>query len=77
MSELTTARDHMREMARADHLPECSAPFTDRWGWTRTLRPDPDCAGCMPANDRVLWARLADEIDAYLGADDEPLWEEA
>ena len=29
------------------------------------------CSGCMPDSQSVLWARLADEIDAYLTPADE------
>ena len=33
------------------------------------------CAGCATDTERALWAKLADEIDAYLApGDDEPLW---
>ena len=34
------------------------------------------CGGCMPDAERVLWTHLADEIDAHLSNDDEPLWEQ-
>lgn len=40
--------------------------------WLGTVpRPDP-CPGCVTEVDRALWARLADELDAYLADDDEP-----
>ena len=36
------------------------------------------CGGCQRADQRALWAQIADEIDAYLTReDDEPLWEDA
>jgi hypothetical protein len=37
----------------------------------------PPCPGCVTNADRVLWTRLADEVDAYLSHDDAPLWEDA
>jgi hypothetical protein len=37
--------------------------------------PRPECHGCNPTTDRELFARLADEVDAYLTPDDAPLWE--
>ena len=33
------------------------------------------CGGCMPDGERELWTRLADEVEAYMAADDdEPLF---
>ena len=32
----------------------------------------PACPGCVTDADRALWARLADEVDAYLQEDEEP-----
>lgn len=37
----------------------------------------PPCPGCVSDAERVLWARLADEVDAYLTTDDSALWEDA
>lgn len=65
MSDLTRFRDHARQMATAEHKPECQKPRTDTRGWVGK-HPDPDCDGCNPAVDRDLFKRLADEIDAYL-----------
>lgn len=63
-SELEQTRDHARMMATADHAPECvqrAAP------WLKPT-PRPGCRGCVTATDRLLWARIADEIDAHLAA---------
>lgn len=35
------------------------------------------CGGCQTDSERALWRQIADEIDAYLTHDDEPLWEDA
>ena len=64
-------------MATAPHSPECWADVKDPWGWQKRVYPNPECIGCISDTDRTLWARLADEIDTYLGPDDEPLWEDA
>lgn len=77
MSDLTAFRDHAAEMATAVHKPDCYAETTDSWGWTKRVRPDPACPGCVTDDDRALWARLAAEIDAYLTTDDTALWEES
>jgi hypothetical protein len=66
MSELTTFRDHARKMAEAEHKPECPYGWADGSGL-----PDCPCPGCIPDADRALWARLADEVDAYLSHDEE------
>jgi hypothetical protein len=63
-TDLERFRDHARQMATAEHVPACGVTVTDRWGWSRWVSPDPDCAGCV--TDRHLWIRLADETDTYL-----------
>jgi hypothetical protein len=71
MSDLTAFRDHARVMSTATHKPECRAwlPLNYRGhGWKY---PDPGCPGCVTQPDRVLWARLADEADAYLARDEQ------
>lgn len=84
MSALTDTRDHCRRMATAQHKPECPSleRRRDRWALADdnshlTWVPAPprrECAGCVTDTDRALFARLADEIDRYLGAArDEPL----
>lgn len=77
MSELERFRDHAAQMATAPHSPECWADIKDTWGWQKRIYPNPECAGCISDTDRALWARLADEVDAYLANDDAPLWEDA
>ena len=67
VSDLTVFRDHARKMATADHKPDCRKPETDVRGW-RGRHPDPACAGCNSVEDRALFGRLADEVDAYLEA---------
>ena len=68
MNDLTTFRDHARRMSTARHTDECGT-------WTNPKRlnaprrwqsPNPACAGCVTPAQRDLWARLADEVDAYL-----------
>lgn len=81
MSELERFRDHCREMAEAEHKPECRV-FVEvkpwpRWAPAHWQHPDPDCLGCNLSDDRDLFRRLADEVDAYLTDDDAPLWEGA
>ena len=70
MSDLTNFRDHARAMSTAEHLPECGAWQDTRWS-RRFVAPNPECAGCVNAADRKLWARLADEADAYLDREPE------
>lgn len=72
MSDLTTFRDHCRAMQATDHKPECGALIEARWGQHQYVRPNPACPGCNSAADRELFARLADEVDAYLATDDGP-----
>lgn len=62
MSDLTAFRDHARQMATATHGPEC---LTRLHPWLKAT-PRPGCHGCVTDDDRALWARLADETDAYL-----------
>ncbi|WP_372733596.1 hypothetical protein [Nocardioides sp.] len=52
MSTLLSFLRHCREMAAAEHKPECD------------LRTH--CTGCNPAADQALFTRLADEIDTHL-----------
>lgn len=63
MSALTQFRDHCRRMAKPGaHVDGCPAVPAGSY-----LRPDPRvCRGCVPDDDRALFARLADEIDDYL-----------
>jgi len=102
-TELETFRDHCRKMAdpaawaKRHRRPLAKSPACFErthgecgWGWQSCAcachdgeRPQP------PADaDRLLWTRLADEIDAYLAGDlcsecgeprtvDEGLWVEA
>lgn len=71
MNDLTRFRDHARRMAHATHRPEC---LTRPAPW---LKPAPanGCDGCMPAADRVLWSRLADEIDRHLDQPSPPRYD--
>jgi hypothetical protein len=72
MTELEAFGAHCREMATAQHRPDCK-------GWVevnpylnlREVRPDPDCPGCVTALDRAIWQRLADEVSAYLTTEPE------
>jgi hypothetical protein len=75
------------------HTPECVAATNEagrRWDYLRMFRewrlswgerpdgpPMPCPGGCISDADRLLFSRLADEVDAYLAHDDEPLWEDA
>ena len=81
MSELTEFRDHARE--RADWRPgEPRLACKDRTIFGHPKQADhANCGGghkcgcdChRPTDaDRALFARLANEIDAYLSNDDEP-----
>lgn len=71
MSELERFRDHCREMAATGaHLPDCKSLRTPAY-------TPPTCDGCVPENDRALFARLAAEVDEYLTPDDAPLWGDA
>lgn len=65
MSDLTKFRDHCRVMAAAVHSPECKG---ERPGifYPITVRPDPECGGCVTDADRALFALLAAEVDDYL-----------
>jgi hypothetical protein len=56
---------HCREMATADHRPDCHGKSQHGWG-VRTVRPDPACPGCVTALDRAIWQRLADECALWL-----------
>lgn len=69
MSDLTTFRDHCRQMADAIHKPECRL-WVERPGifhpsgdWKY---PSPECVGCISDADRALFALLAAEVDDYL-----------
>jgi hypothetical protein len=70
MTELEAFGAHCREMATAQHRPDCLAKPTFRYG-TRPVRPDPACTGCVTALDRAIWQRLADEVSAYLTTEPE------
>jgi hypothetical protein len=77
VSDLRTFRDHADRMATAEHKPECQRlGYKTIHGRTfyRTESPDPLCPGCVTEADRVLWRRLADEVDAYLSDDEEGLF---
>jgi hypothetical protein len=85
VSDLEQFRDHCRKMAVAVHTPECEARLA-AWKTQRRTRfywdvpdpgPRPECDGCLSSSDKELFARLADEVDAYLTHDDAPLWEDA
>lgn len=84
MSELTTFRNHARRMAEAEHQDDCEGTpervtrrARDRMGYRAIFgedSPQPPiepCPGCVSDGDRALWARLADEVDAYLSHDEE------
>jgi hypothetical protein len=62
-SDLETFRDHCIRMAKSRHKPECELP-TPRYYIPRG--PHPDCTGCNPISDRILFKRLAQEITAHL-----------
>ena len=70
MTSLADAAAHARAMSTAEHAPECRAE--DAWGLRhivpRWQYPDPACPGCVTDADRALWARLADEMEAYMAA---------
>ena len=71
MSDLTTFRDHARAMSKAKHKPECDDAYEDAYlaqnlSRTEFMADCPRaCPGCVTDDDRALWARLADEADAY------------
>jgi len=72
MSDLSAFRDHARTMSTAEHKGTCQGRrehhnFPDG----RLVYPDPACPGCVSDADRALWARLADEVDAYLSHDED------
>ena len=82
MSDLSAFRDHARRMSAALHKPDCPhitarKPYWPMWSladdgshmtWNGPEPPwsPPACPGCITDADRALWARLADEADAYL-----------
>jgi hypothetical protein len=72
MSELSTFGAHARAMSTTEHVPECLGENPvhphPALGW---IHPDPACPGCVTDADRALWARLADEVDAYLAPEPE------
>jgi len=84
MSELTDFRDHARARADWQPSPGLRAACRDRTEFGTPKRPDhANCGGdrcgcdCHRPTDRerVMWQRLADEIDNYLNptpAGDEP-----
>lgn len=66
MSDLTAFRNHARAMSTAEHKPECLIDCQD-WRGIRSFKmPRHGCPGCVTDAERALWARLADEADAYL-----------
>lgn len=67
-TDLERFRDHARTMAQAKHRPDC--PPRDRAPRpVNQHRSKPSkCPGCVTSTDRALWARLADETDAYLNS---------
>lgn len=70
-SELERFRDHAHAMAKPGaHVDDCHRTRPMARGGEITTTPDPRCTGCVPDRDRQLFARLANEIDAYL--DDQP-----
>lgn len=74
MSDIAAFGAHARAMSTAQHKPECCGRRPNpnpRWGSAATVYPDPACPGCVTDADRALWARLADEVDAYLTPEDE------
>lgn len=72
-TDLEAFRDHCRAMATGrQHRADCPA-ILRKLPWAKTPPGD----GCVPAADRALFGRLANEIDAYLTPDDAPLWEDA
>lgn len=77
-SDLERFRDHARRMERAEHGDSCGT-WSRSWRGLGTHRPDSRCGGCVPDGERVLWAQLAGEIDAYfairdaIAADDQPM----
>lgn len=75
-TDLERFRDHARTMAAPGaHRDDCHHVQPIRGTLrTRTVRPDPACTGCIPAADRALFARLADEVDHHL-ADPPALFE--
>lgn len=83
MSDLTRFRDHCRTMAAdGTHLPGCESlkrPISQWEAHFVGVEPwqPPQCDGCVPAADRALFVRLADEADAYLERDEATLWEDA
>lgn len=95
-SDLTTFRDHCRRMAdpaawaKGNRLPQARSPRCFErahtqctWGWQSCKCTCHDADRPKPPTDaeRLLWARLADEIDHWFehGYDEtattEPLWE--
>lgn len=81
--DLATFREHARQMAVADHVPECpgtpervAAHAKGVRGYRRLFGEDhpkatpvEPCPGCVSDSDRELWKRLADEVDTYEKAD--------
>ena len=79
-SDLERFRDHCRNMVTAEHRPDCEGakPKPPRWRMFRDVSAmtlaeapaPPSCSGCVSPVDREWWARLADEADRYLSADE-------
>lgn len=83
-TELETFRDHCRKMAdptawaKAHRLPYARSPrcferthTACEWGWQSCKCTCHDADRPKPPTDeeRALWTRLADEVDAYLAGD--------
>jgi hypothetical protein len=71
MSELAAFGAHARAMSTVEHAPECLGENPTPGEWPRWVHPDSACPGCVTDADRALWARLADEVDAYLAPEPE------
>jgi hypothetical protein len=66
VSDLTSFRDHCRRMATEQHRPDCPGRVPGR----PYVKPI-GCEGCVTDSDRLLFAMLAAEVDAYLTRDAE------
>jgi hypothetical protein len=71
MTELEAFGAHCREMATAQHRPDCCTDTTGASGVRIRNYPNRRCPGCVSALDRAIWQRLADEVSAYLTTEPE------
>lgn len=82
MSELSVFRDHCRTMAAWKSGRGCERCRGNHNPWTVTTWREPNHDACQGGDcrcecrkpskaDRALFKRLADEVDAYLTADDD------